>query len=96
MYANYLSNDGKNMREFAYFVRGQAYGAPGRDYDFNKLGIEKLRKSQIDYFLVFTNNKQESYTPNGSGKVLKRYTYACKVNSRNDCSVFIIKPLLRS
>ena len=103
-YDDYLSNNGRQNRQFAFFVGGQAYGSLGAGHEFTQMEMRnEMKRKGIDYFLHFTSNEQLEFSPDDySGELVATYYLGDKYRGCEDqrsgnepvkCWLYIIEPI---
>lgn len=103
---DYLSNNGRENRTFAYYVNGQAYGTLGANHQFTDKGmITMMNKRGIDYFLHFSPSSELEFKPEDyDGRLLVRYDLGADYRrcldvrapgNGSQCYLYILKPIYR-
>lgn len=102
-YENYLSNNSRQNRYFAYYVDGQAYGSLSAGHEFTDVGmLKEMKVKDIDYFLHFTTKDHIEFdVAEYGGRIIAQYylgsTYSACVDKRQagyrgQCRLYVIQP----
>ena len=97
----FVSNNGRQNREFAFFAGGQAYGKLSAGYEFTNPNLrEDMINKDIEYFLHFeTSQDKDINFANYGGEVVAEYYLGknfsrcrdTRSSSKDECTLYIIK-----
>ncbi len=102
-YEDFLSNNSRQNRTFAFYVRGQALGSLNTNHSFTDSNLlDNMKKAGVDYFLHFSSQSTLEFKPEQYGGTLVGTYYLgdkypeC-INDRDStyrgkCTLYIIKP----